>query len=73
MVPESKQEIIDVKMDSVAAGSDTPEPNSTVDNIVETRTGELNGPLNQVDTPDMPVRFWEKKRLQWTGKTCALN
>ena len=63
----------DVKMDTVTAGSDIPEHNSTVDNILETRTGELNGPLSQVDTPDVPVRFFEKKRLQWTGKTCALN
>ena len=54
-------------------GSDAPEPSSTVDNMVETRTGELNGPLSQVDTPDMPVRFLEKKRLHWAGKTCTLN
>lgn len=63
----------DVEMNTVAAGSDTPEPNSTFDNIVETWTGELNGPLSQVDTPDVPVRFREKKKLRWTGKTCALN
>lgn len=73
IIAESEQEMNDVKMDTVAAGSDTQEPNSTVDNIVETRTGELNGPLSQVDTPDVPVRFWEKKKLHWTGKTCALN
>ena len=58
---------------TVAASSDAPEPNSTVDNIVETRTGELNAPLSQVDTPDVSVRFLEKKRLHWTGKTCTLN
>jgi tRNA-dihydrouridine synthase 3 len=51
----------------------TPEPNSTVDNIVETRTGELSAPLSQVDTPDVLVRFREKKKLHWTGKTCASN
>ena len=60
-------------MNIVAAGSDTQEPNSMVDNIVKARTGEPNGSLSQVDTPDVPVRFWEKKKLYWTGKTCALN
>ena len=69
IITESEQETNDVKMNS----SGTPEPNSTVDNIVETRTGELNGLSSQVDTPDVPVRFLEKKRLYWTGKTCALN
>ena len=54
---------------------DTPEPNFMVDidNIAETRTGETNGPLSQVDTPDVPVRFSEKKRLHWAGKTCEFN
>ena len=73
VVAESEQEMNDVKMNTVAASSDTLEPNSTVDNIVETRTGELHGPLSQVDTADVPVRFWEKKKLHWTGKTCVLN
>ena len=63
----------DVKTDTVAARSDIPEPNPTVDDIVETLTGELNGPSSQVDTPDVPLRFLEKKKLHWTGKTCAFN
>ena len=25
---------------------------------------------SQDDTPDVPLRFVEKKRLHWTGKTC---
>ena len=62
-----------VKMDAGAAGSDIPEPNFTIDDIVETQSRELNGPLSQVDTPDVPVRFSEKKRLHWAGKTCTLN
>lgn len=73
IIAESEREMNDVKMNTVAAGSDTPEPNSTIDNIVKTRTRELNGQPSQVDTPDVPVRFWEKKKLHWTGKTCALN
>ena len=72
IIAETDQEMNDVKM-NVAADSDTPETNSTVDNIVETRTGELSAPLSQVDTPDVLVRFREKKKLHWTGKTCALN
>jgi tRNA-dihydrouridine synthase 3 len=64
----------DVEM-KTTPGSDTPEPNFIVDidNIAETRTRETNGPLSQVDTPDVPVRFSEKKRLHWAGKTCELN
>lgn len=27
----------------------------------------------QEDTPDVPLRFVEKKRLHWTGKTCTLQ
>ena len=26
--------------------------------------------LSQQDTPDVPMRFIEKKRLHWAGKTC---
>ena len=73
VVAEPEQQMNDIKMSGVAAGSDTPGPNFTVDNIIETRTRGLNSPLSQVDTPDMPIRFSEKKRLHWTGKTCALN
>ena len=25
---------------------------------------------SQTDTPDTPMRFAEKKRLHWNGKTC---
>jgi tRNA-dihydrouridine synthase 3 len=73
IIVESNQEMNDVKMNTVAADSDSPKPNSTVDNIVETRTGELSAHLSQVDTPDVLVRFREKNKLHWTGKTCAFN
>jgi tRNA-dihydrouridine synthase 3 len=73
IIAEPEQQMNDVKMTNVAADSDTPETNLIVDNIVETPARELNGPLSQADTPDIPVRFSEKKRLHWTGKTCALN
>ena len=26
--------------------------------------------MSQADTPDTPMRFVEKKRLHWGGKTC---
>ena len=35
--------------------------------IVAKRTGD---DLPQLDSPDTPLRFSEKKRLEWTGKTC---
>jgi len=34
------------------------------------RTGDV---ASQVDSPDVPVRFSEKKRLHWAGKTCRLG
>jgi tRNA-dihydrouridine synthase 3 len=73
IIAEPEQQATDVKMNIVVAGSDTPQSNTTRDNIVETRTGELTGPLSEVDTADVPIRFSEKKRLHWAGKTCALN
>ena len=29
-----------------------------------------DGDMSQADTPDTPMRFVEKKRLHWSGKTC---
>ncbi|KAF8635621.1 hypothetical protein AX15_000260 [Amanita polypyramis BW_CC] len=39
-----------------------------VEEIIQGRTGDiaLNG---HTDTPDVPLRFFEKKRLHWAGKT----
>jgi tRNA-dihydrouridine synthase 3 len=34
------------------------------------RTGDTS---SQVDTPDVPARFPEKKRLMWDGKTCLYH
>ncbi|GLB39772.1 putative catalyzes the synthesis of dihydrouridine, a modified base found in the D-loop of most tRNAs [Lyophyllum shimeji] len=39
-----------------------------VEELVEKRTGEPTT-VSQVDTPDVPMRFSEKKRLHWSGKT----
>lgn len=40
------------------------------DEIVERRTGDTVAPA---DAPDVPLRFSEKKRLDWEGKTCRLS
>jgi len=37
--------------------------------LVSRRTG--GDTSSQNDTPDVPMRFAEKKRLNWAGKTCA--
>ncbi|KJA22425.1 hypothetical protein HYPSUDRAFT_67097 [Hypholoma sublateritium FD-334 SS-4] len=44
-------------------------PKPTVDEIIAKRTGDAVAPTSQVDTPDVRVRFPEKKRLHWKGKT----
>jgi tRNA-dihydrouridine synthase 3 len=54
-------------VESVQPMDATPDTN-TSDRIVQ-RTGDSVS--NKNDTPDVPMRFVEKKRLEWTGKTCA--
>lgn len=46
-----------------------PEPDAL--DIEAQRTGDQLS-LSQIDTPDVPIRFGEKKRLHWAGKTCTL-
>ncbi|KAG6856330.1 hypothetical protein H0H87_005531 [Tephrocybe sp. NHM501043] len=41
---------------------------SSVEAILEKRTGEAPT-SSTVETPDVPIRFPEKKRLHWSGKT----
>lgn len=41
-----------------------------IDEIVAKRTDDT---LDRNDTPDVPMRFSEKKRLHWTGKTCEIS
>ncbi|KAF7296829.1 tRNA-dihydrouridine(47) synthase [NAD(P)(+)] [Mycena indigotica] len=44
-------------------------PMEVDDDVVEKRTGDA-APLEAAeDTPDVPMRWTEKKRLQWEGKT----
>jgi tRNA-dihydrouridine synthase 3 len=43
-------------------------PNTNTTDQITRRTGENT---SQNDTPDVPMRFAEKKRLDWAGKTCT--
>jgi len=59
IIGEPEQELEDVEMAP---------PQPKVEQIIEKRTGDLE---SQQDAPDVPVRFVEKKRLHWAGKTCT--
>jgi tRNA-dihydrouridine synthase 3 len=41
----------------------------TVEEIIETRTG-TDEVMSAQDSPDVSIRFAEKKRLHWAEKTC---
>ncbi|KAJ6479948.1 zinc finger dihydrouridine synthase [Mycena vitilis] len=56
----------DQDQDMDEAPDPAPPPSKTADAIVEKRTGDAVAP---VDAPDSVVRFREKKRLDWEGKT----
>lgn len=38
-----------------------------IDELVQERTGDT---AESTDIDDVPIRFCEKKRLHWAGKTC---
>ncbi|KIM43898.1 hypothetical protein M413DRAFT_17862 [Hebeloma cylindrosporum] len=57
VIAEPEQELEDVEMDA---------PQPEAEQIIEKRTGDSS---SQQDAPDARVRFVEKKRLQWAGKT----
>ena len=49
-----------------------PQPEKpTVEEIIETRTG--TEAMSAQDSPDVSIRFAEKRRLHWAGKTCMCN
>jgi tRNA-dihydrouridine synthase 3 len=48
-------------------GTDPP-PSATLGPVPEKLSSEAA--TSQVDTPDVPIRFQEKKRLNWSNKTC---
>ena len=46
------------------------DPSATDLEISLPQTSGQDVDMSQTDTPDTPVRFAEKKRLHWTGKSC---
>lgn len=47
-----------------------PVPVVNPDDLIKQRTGEAS-PEIHMDEPDHQIRFSEKKRLSWAGKTCV--
>jgi len=45
-------------------------PLQNVEEIIQRRTGST---LSDDGVPNIPLRFAEKKRLHWTGKTCGYH
>jgi len=53
-----------------AGGEDVPmDASSAPPEIIAKRTGDID-PSSQVDTPDVPPRLSEKRKLSWRGKSC---
>jgi hypothetical protein len=50
----------------IDAEPDIPADSMALDTVVK-RTSEA---FSQLDSPDVPARFSEKKRLNWAGKCC---
>ncbi|KAF9472611.1 FMN-linked oxidoreductase [Pholiota conissans] len=81
VIGEPEQEAQDVEMSapepqvlvdeasSAPASEPAPLPETKADAIIEKRTGDAETTTKQLDTPDVRVRFPEKKRLHWKGKT----
>ncbi|CAA7264440.1 unnamed protein product [Cyclocybe aegerita] len=83
IITEPEQQLEDIEMDTptVLADGHAPPPTTLTtcidtpaglapvdsDFIEQKRTGDSS--TSQTDTPDVPVRFAEKKKLHWTGKT----
>ncbi|TFK31535.1 hypothetical protein BDQ12DRAFT_693979 [Crucibulum laeve] len=70
IVTEPEQDM-NVDVPAVQSGSALAPPPVEAPSAAETiehRTGEAPSETQQ-DTPDVPVRFEEKKRLHWSGKT----
>ncbi|KAF8916842.1 hypothetical protein CPB85DRAFT_1374476 [Mucidula mucida] len=61
---EAERKAIEARKALAASEMDVDATETTI----EKRTGEAS-PLAQIDTPDVPGRFSEKKRLHWSGKT----
>ena len=79
VIGEPEQQVDDIEMAgpehaqraTTAEAEDGPAAKTVadVDSLVEKRTGDSGAA--QIDTPDAKVRFSEKRRLNWKGKTCT--
>jgi len=65
IVVEEPVQDMEVDLDAQQPQSEKP----TVEEIIETRTG-TDDVMSAQDSPDVSIRFAEKKRLNWAGKTC---
>ncbi|KAG6877528.1 tRNA-dihydrouridine synthase 3 [Termitomyces sp. T159_Od127] len=54
-------------VDAMASEKPAKSPSVATEELMEKRIGESSTFMS--DTPDVPVRFAEKKRLHWSGKT----
>ena len=67
---------VDVQMTNGAGDEQTDgDGNATVEETIKARTGvsDMTDHEAQKDTPDSKVRFAEKKRLNWKGKSCKFR
>ncbi|KAJ3509437.1 hypothetical protein NLJ89_g5226 [Agrocybe chaxingu] len=72
IIAEPEQQPEDIEMDASTKSTTSPETHAGFapvdpDSITQKYTGDSSA--SQTDAPDVPVRFAEKKRLHWTGKT----
>ena len=74
-VPDENSFVVEEPVQDVEVDLDAQQPQSekpTVEEIIETRTGEDEA-MSAQDSPDVSMRFAEKRRLHWAGKTCMCN
>lgn len=70
-VPDEKSVVVEEPVQDMEVDLDAQQPQlekPTVQEIIETRTG-TDEVMSAQDSPDVSIRFAEKKRLHWAGKT----
>lgn len=71
-IPTGNSVIVTEPEQDIDAMMSPPEPLegsiSRADEILQTRTGDFT---QLAEGADVPLRFREKKRLHWAGKTCG--
>ena len=74
-VPDENSFVVDEPVQNMEVDLDAQQPQPekpTVEEIIETRTG-TDVAMSAQDAPDVSMRFAEKRRLHWAGKTCMCN